>query len=756
VVSSSGLWLPPPSPEATDIQLLLWYGFEVAISAQDLLQALHNKFKDAAGIEKRKRLVCLLKHWIESTFSRDFLHDRDSKESLWNELLSFLESIQSALPAASNRIKLLMLQARQEQRERIKRERMERLEFELVMSCPSSDVTSSTATDTSSSAPSSECSSTLSSTPASPLLRCSSDLPSVARAALENSDGLASSSQQQRSRSRAIPNVRRHDRRKQVCSSSPHVSDDREDADSDSALSSRSDEGIYSTPASAAALAPAPSVQGSLSTRSSAHQGHEGQVRVTGSDPTLQEQNAHSSGSPVHTLSASTISTSAGTSRVQASLATRERKRFLQQRRRSASFSAGDTSMQDSPSHSDSGPAGRAAAVSAARGGACVDDSGSSSSSRSSSSTSSPALQSPQHSASPRARALQGVVSGRSGSGTLGRSANSSGSGSRLLEYSSPRLFRRKMLSRGDKVPTFFSLHVRELADHIYHHEAHMFSKINYWDLVQASAGKQMVTPIRRMVERSNRVCFWVATQVVKERRDQKRAALIKKFVRLASKCQDRQNYNALVEVVGGLHLHPVQRLTDTWKLVPERVMNRFRSLSRLIDSKRNYSAYRRALADAKGPLLPYLGVHLRDATMAREGNPTRVEKELLNFEKIEMIGSLLLQFRTHQRNCSTAHLQLVPLTREQRRLLRSPPVLTESELDELSRQCQPPRRHSLPSDSNDNQISEMAAEITAAVAEKVKLNAAAEAEEAKLNAAAEAEEAKLNAAAEEAVELTL
>jgi hypothetical protein len=32
------------------------------------LRVIHNKFKDAAGVEKRKRLVYLLQHWIEVSF----------------------------------------------------------------------------------------------------------------------------------------------------------------------------------------------------------------------------------------------------------------------------------------------------------------------------------------------------------------------------------------------------------------------------------------------------------------------------------------------------------------------------------------------------------------------------------------------------------------------------------------------------------------------------------------------------------------
>jgi hypothetical protein len=72
------------------------------------------------------------------------------------------------------------------------------------------------------------------------------------------------------------------------------------------------------------------------------------------------------------------------------------------------------------------------------------------------------------------------------------------------------------------------------------------------------------------------------------------------------------------------------------------------------MSSAGNYRAYRIEFNDAlhvkdNFPIVPYLGLYLRDLTFSRDGNPTFFDSQKLNYDKIRMIGSLLLEISSLQ-----------------------------------------------------------------------------------------------------------
>lgn len=72
-----------------------------------------------------------------------------------------------------------------------------------------------------------------------------------------------------------------------------------------------------------------------------------------------------------------------------------------------------------------------------------------------------------------------------------------------------------------------------------------------------------------------------------------------------------------------------------------------YKNLDEMMTSLQNYKVYRSELSKALNsnkpdlpPILPYLGVYLRDITFADDGNPTITENNLLNFEKAQILGN--------------------------------------------------------------------------------------------------------------------
>jgi len=158
------------------------------------------------------------------------------------------------------------------------------------------------------------------------------------------------------------------------------------------------------------------------------------------------------------------------------------------------------------------------------------------------------------------------------------------------------------------------------------------------------------------MVDRFNQVSYWVSSEVVMQTDLKKRQTLLKKFITIAEQMKEIGNFNGLMEIIGGLNSMPVHRLKSSWEQVPKNLTDSFAQLNLLMDNINNYSNYRNAIKNANLPALPYLGVYLRDVIFLDEGNLDFVDKEkkLLNFEKLQLLGSTFCDVKRFQSRAFT------------------------------------------------------------------------------------------------------
>jgi son of sevenless-like protein len=82
-------------------------------------------------------------------------------------------------------------------------------------------------------------------------------------------------------------------------------------------------------------------------------------------------------------------------------------------------------------------------------------------------------------------------------------------------------------------------------------------------------------------------------------------------------------NYNAVQEILSGLHSSPVYRLKKTWDGVNPKLKKVFSSLEKLMGGDNNYSNFRAALHSESPPCIPYLGMYLTDLTFIEGSNTT-------------------------------------------------------------------------------------------------------------------------------------
>jgi len=154
---------------------------------------------------------------------------------------------------------------------------------------------------------------------------------------------------------------------------------------------------------------------------------------------------------------------------------------------------------------------------------------------------------------------------------------------------------------------------------------------------------KLLAKNICRMIDFSNKVSYWVATEIVRHEDIRPRVAVIKKFIATAEMLKIIGNFNGLMEVIAGLNLFSVQRLLKSWAEVSSRQMSILEDLNVLMENKQNYKMYRTTLKELTRPVIPYLGVCLRDVIFLDEGNPNFVGEGVINYDKMQMLGDVVV-----------------------------------------------------------------------------------------------------------------
>ncbi|KAH3758455.1 Ras guanine nucleotide exchange factor Q [Pelomyxa schiedti] len=152
---------------------------------------------------------------------------------------------------------------------------------------------------------------------------------------------------------------------------------------------------------------------------------------------------------------------------------------------------------------------------------------------------------------------------------------------------------------------------------------------------------RRLAPHLTAYIENSNKISNWVASEIVKSKRDVKhRKAIITHFLEIAQRCREFRNWNAMVEITLGLQLRFVDRLKKTWELISRNENALLDELKSLAIGEKNYLLLREQIASVppETPFLPYAALWLRDLVFIEDGNSTMKEADIVNYEKLEML----------------------------------------------------------------------------------------------------------------------
>ncbi|KAL6358448.1 hypothetical protein LRP88_08633 [Fusarium phalaenopsidis] len=197
-----------------------------------------------------------------------------------------------------------------------------------------------------------------------------------------------------------------------------------------------------------------------------------------------------------------------------------------------------------------------------------------------------------------------------------------------------------------------------DVADELTRIDWIMFSSIRIRDFVRhvslSTAQKEKCKSLRnvnRMIGHFNHIAKWVANMILLRDKAKHRAQILEKFMNIALKLRQLNNYNGLAAVLAGVNGTAIHRLTQTRSLVPAEVQKRFARLGILMGTQKSHFAYRLAWENSPLPRIPFIPLHRRDLVSAEEGSKTFVgsEGDRINWKKFEVLGEVLLPIMKSQ-----------------------------------------------------------------------------------------------------------
>ncbi|EHK96893.1 putative Ras guanine nucleotide exchange factor A [Glarea lozoyensis 74030] len=197
-----------------------------------------------------------------------------------------------------------------------------------------------------------------------------------------------------------------------------------------------------------------------------------------------------------------------------------------------------------------------------------------------------------------------------------------------------------------------------DIADEMTRIDWVMFSSIRLRDFVrhvslplELKEKCKSLTNVNRMINHFNHIAHWVANMILIRDKAKHRAVMLEKFMTIALKLRQLNNYNGLAAVLAGIGGSAIHRLTQTRTLVPADVQKRFARLVLLMGSQKSHFAYRLAWENSPLPRIPFIPLHRRDLVSAEEGSRTFVGQngERINWKKFEVLSEVILPIMKSQ-----------------------------------------------------------------------------------------------------------
>lgn len=155
---------------------------------------------------------------------------------------------------------------------------------------------------------------------------------------------------------------------------------------------------------------------------------------------------------------------------------------------------------------------------------------------------------------------------------------------------------------------------------------------------------------IGMMTKHFNHLALFASGMILLRDKPKHRARVLEKFMDLAWKVRQMNNYHALGAIVAALSGEAIVRLSQTHELVPQEKHKQFLRLKILMGHQKSHAAYRMAWENSSAERIPYLPRIQEDLTKAAQGNSTFVDSNgNINWKKFEIMGDTIVSIQRSQ-----------------------------------------------------------------------------------------------------------
>ena len=201
----------------------------------------------------------------------------------------------------------------------------------------------------------------------------------------------------------------------------------------------------------------------------------------------------------------------------------------------------------------------------------------------------------------------------------------------------------------------FMACPTEELAIEMTRIDSTMYSAIRPRDFVRyvTISNSQRVKPgqvdhIGMMTKHFNHLALFVSGMILLRDKPKHRARMLERFMELAWKVRQMNNYHALGAIVAALTSQEIVRLTQTQELIPQDQHKKFLSLKILMGHQKSHAAYRMAWENSSAERVPFLPRIQEDLTKAAAGNSTFVGNRI-KWSKFEVMGETIVGVQRSQ-----------------------------------------------------------------------------------------------------------
>ena len=179
-----------------------------------------------------------------------------------------------------------------------------------------------------------------------------------------------------------------------------------------------------------------------------------------------------------------------------------------------------------------------------------------------------------------------------------------------------------------------------------------LFNKIKVEEFLEGNFNKKeklnKSPNICEIINRFNKLSFWVKEEILSYDKSKHRAKIIQKFIHICSSLKKLGNFDDLFSILSSLNSYIINKLEKTWKKISKKDLALFNDLIKIINFGDNLKNLKDEINQRKKNklfFLPYLGYYTKRILFLEEMGNYLNESGIINIEKICEIYKVLKEF---------------------------------------------------------------------------------------------------------------